>query len=195
MIPYARMPKFHSIMESFKLGFDILCIMLAGIYSLQQLFTYIKNEDYSDISFRKFADDASSKFYPTYTICFEDQSQDHIYKTEPIYSGAFNDRPHTSRTCPCGCHVQKELNRLFLVNNTCQDHDDDPDGSYFGPKDEELIDALYEEYGYSWIWYYDTDFDAKESNFTSNHDAVLPYGSNLSTNDNSFLFVSKRMGE
>ena len=117
------MKTFHSILPSFALGFDCICIVLAGIYTFQQLYTYVKNEDSSEISFQKFTDDSSSRNYPTYTICFEDQDQHHIYNTEPISTFAFNQRANFNpERCPCGCHVQREGNRLLLLNQECPEH-------------------------------------------------------------------------
>ena len=107
--------------------------------------TYIKNEDYSDISFRKFADDSSSEYYPTYTICFEDQSQYHIYKTEHILTGSFSDSFKSER-CPCGCHVQKERNKLLLVNNTCPDPDENPELFTIHSSYNTIL-SMYDEHG------------------------------------------------
>ena len=117
------MKTFHSITPSFRLGYDLICITLAGIYTFQQFYTYVQNDDISEISFRKFTDDSSSENYPTYTICFEDQSQHHIYKTEVVKTT--NPNTHStqfkSKRCPCGCHVRREMNKLLLLNQSCAD--------------------------------------------------------------------------
>ena len=109
------MKTFYPIVPSFKLGFDIICIVLAGIYTFQQLHTYVQNEDYSDISFRKFVDDSSSEYYPTYTICFEEQSQQSIYKTDQIKTTLHKRDEFHSKTCPCGCDIRKEHGRLYAL--------------------------------------------------------------------------------
>ena len=116
----------NPVVPSFKLGFDVICTVLAGIYTFQQLYTYVQNEDYSDISFRKFIDDSSSEYYPTYTICFEDQFQHQIYKTdwiginESYLTGSHEKGKFHSKTCPCGCDIEKEHNRIHLVKKGVQ---------------------------------------------------------------------------
>ena len=125
------MKTFHSILPSFALGFDCICIVLAGIYTFQQLYTYVRNEDSSEISFQKFTDDSSSRKYPTYTICFEDQDQHHIYNTEPISTFSFNRRINFNpERCPCGCHVQREGDRLRLLNQGCPESTENIHDSY-----------------------------------------------------------------
>ena len=125
------MKTFYSILPSFALGFDCICIVLAGIYTFQQLYTYVRNEDSSEISFQKFTDDSSSRNYPTYTICFEDQEQHHIYNTEPISTFDFNRRiEFNPKRCPCGCHVQREGNRLRLLNQECPEYTETIHHSY-----------------------------------------------------------------
>ena len=139
------MKTFHSILPSFALGFDFICIVLAGIYTFQQLYTYVKNEDVSEISFQKFTDDSSSRNYPTYTICFEDQEQHHIYNTETILTFAFDQMAFTKfnpKRCPCGCHVQREGNRLRLLKQECPEHSEDIHESYL-----QNLPDLYDENG------------------------------------------------
>ena len=137
------MKKLHLIFPSFRLGFDLICVIFAGFYTLQQVFTYIKNEDVSEIAFRKFNDDDSSQNYPTYTICFEDQSQHHIYRTEPIATVPESSRIVQER-CPCGCYAKKEGNRLFLLNHSCKDQGN-LEPHQLWENDFQLIPTLFDE--------------------------------------------------
>ena len=202
------MKMFHSIMPSIKLGFDLICITLAGIYTFQQFYTYVQNGDYSEISFRKFTDDSTSENYPTYTICFEDQSQHHIYKTEVVKTT--NPFTHSTKwksdRCQCGCHVQKEGNRLLLLKQSCPDREQFPefyqsDGSYDNP-----LPNLYDEHGnmnnlagigyisgqehsfhQDHIPYPDYGHHSYETSFPSNHqDHSLDDVTNFNWTDNNF---------
>ena len=70
------------------------------------------------------------------------QDKHHIYKTEPISTFAFNQmEKFNPERCPCGCHVQKEGNRLRLLNQECPEHTENLPGSYLP------MPSLYDENG------------------------------------------------
>ena len=194
------MKLYHPIVPSFALGFDLICIVLSGIYTFQQLYTYVRNEDSSEISFQKFTDDSSSRYYPTYTICFEDQDQHHIYNTEPISTFAFNRRVEFNpERCPCGFHVQREGNRLRLLKQGCPDHTENIHDSYFLTMpplyDENAKPNPYYSLDHSSGGNHLSDDPTLRSSRDNSYDQVFPsyepwfslnYDSNSNSSDSSF---------
>ena len=64
----------------FKLLFHLACFVLAGIMGWEQLNSYLRNEDSTSMSYRKFNDDFHD-VYPTYTICIKSLYGD-IFRTD-----------------------------------------------------------------------------------------------------------------
>ena len=65
------------------LAFDFICIILAAYMTWKQVNIYLKNEDFSEISFKRFTE-GTGYHYPTYTICLEDSNLQQIYRTTEI---------------------------------------------------------------------------------------------------------------
>ena len=102
----------NHITQSFVLGFDCVCIMMALYMTYEQIQTYYDNEDFSQISFKKFTDGPNDK-YPTYTICFADNYLRQLYKNEFITTSNL----FWSDEFPYGRRIAVEGNKLIIWKN------------------------------------------------------------------------------
>ena len=115
-------------MPSFTLAFDSICIILAGYMTWKQVYTYLRNEDFSEIAFQRFAD-GNGYNYPAYTICLEDNNLRQIYrkfkvKTKKDCKNEYfvpEDEYQTSSLCPNGCHIKNENDKLIIFNKTIEE--------------------------------------------------------------------------
>ena len=110
---------FHSIMPTFTLAFDFICILLAGYMTWKQMDIYFQNEDFSEISFQSFTDGTAYN-YPTYTICLEDNNLRQIYQSVSVKTkkDCPEDKHSTFPLCPNGCNVKEENRKLIIFNKT-----------------------------------------------------------------------------
>ena len=60
----------ENVRKVFKLLFHLACFILAGIMGWEQLNSYLRNEDSTSMSYRKFNEDFLD-VYPTYSICIK----------------------------------------------------------------------------------------------------------------------------
>ena len=107
----------HNFTPSLQLGVDCVCIAFAIFYTCKQFIVYLENEDFSEISFQKFTE-AGPESYPTYTICLEDSRTTQLYKKDQVVTHNFHGVCDISPTCPYGCFVFAEGNKLTIVNQT-----------------------------------------------------------------------------
>ena len=105
------------MMQSFIFAFDFICIILAGYMSWKQVHTYLQNDDFSEISFEAFSDGTLYN-YPTYTICLEDNNLQQLYKTVQVKTHKNCSEDTLSSTCPYGCYIKKENEKLMILNKT-----------------------------------------------------------------------------
>ena len=101
-------------MRPYTLGFDVLCIVLASYMTWKQVYTYFENDDFSEISFKRF-EDGSAYNYPTFTICLEDNNLQQIYKTSHVKTKQCcpEDVLSKSAICPHGCRARKDNNKFM----------------------------------------------------------------------------------
>ena len=106
-------------MAVYTLAFDFICIVLAAYMTWKQVNIYLKNEDFSEISFKRFTE-GTGYHYPTYTICLEDSNLQQIYRTTGIKTkkNCPEDRFSQSSLCPYGCYITKENENLIIWNKT-----------------------------------------------------------------------------
>ena len=109
-------------MRPYTLGFDVLCIVLASYMTWKQVYTYFENDDFSEISFKRF-EDGSAYNYPTFTICLEDNNLQQIYRTSHVKTKQCcpEDALSISAICPHGCRARKDNNKLILLNKTIKE--------------------------------------------------------------------------
>ena len=72
----------------FTRSFSITCYFLAGYYSLLQVLDYMKNEDVSFVTYKKYNDEPDD-MYPTFSICLwpdidDIEYEDNLYQEETI---------------------------------------------------------------------------------------------------------------
>ena len=111
-----------SIIPSTSRAFDCICVILAVYMTWKQLLIYFQNEDFSEISFKRFTDGTGYN-YPTYTICLEDNNLQQIFLTTKVKTkrNCPEDDISISKLCPNGCYLNRENDKLNILNKTIEE--------------------------------------------------------------------------